>query len=46
MRCMHSIGVDAVDESDEDEVDDLEEEHDELELWYLNIMIEPDFINF
>ena len=34
------------DESDDEEVDLLEDESDELEKLYLSIMVEPQFINF
>ena len=33
-------------ESDEDELDILDEEHDELEKWYLDIVVEPQYIPF
>lgn len=40
------VSGETLEESDDEELDNLSNEHDILELWYLSIMVEPEFINF
>ena len=40
------VSGEALEESDDEELDNLSNEHDILELWYLSIMVVPEFINF
>lgn len=46
MGRMLAVGGEALEESDDAEVDYLDSYHDDLEQWYLSIMVEPEFINF
>ena len=40
------VSAEVLEESDDEELDNLTNEHDILELWYLSIMVEPEYINF
>ena len=43
---MFIAAAEADNEFDNDEIDYLLDEHDELEKWFLNIMVEPEYVNF